>query len=118
MPISLENKPDSGIALLKAVGSGDDSKLIPFAFPGQKISIPADTAEYLTRVPVPKPIEENALVSVKDARESIPVGEAMGKGLDGYIVESLPTGEGGSVNGVKIEVGVPISDAGIIFVAD
>ena len=118
MTISVENKEGSEIALLEPAGEGAELELVPFAFPDQTVPIAAGIIKYLTRVPLLESSEGDSLTSLKGAREAIPVEESMGKGLDGYIIESLPEGQGGVVNGVSVEVRVPIEDAGIIFVAD
>ncbi len=118
MPISVEVKKDSKVILLKADREDVDSKLVPFAFLNQKASIEAGITEYLTRVPV---LESSGtgmdLASVTEAREAIPAREAIGRGLDGYIINSLPKGQGGVVNGMSVEAGVLIEDMGIIFEA-
>ena len=118
MPISIEVKEDSKVILLKGVREDVGSKLVPFAFLNQKASIEAGITEYITRVPVSESSgTEMGPASVTEAREAIPAREAMGRGLDGYIIASLPEGQGGTVNGRNVEAGILIEDRGIIFEA-
>src|SRR3989337_2309177 len=117
MTISIENKEGSGMALLEVVGADVDSVLVPFCFPLQKVSIPEGTRKYLVRVPLVESSEGRGLISTERAREAIPTVEAMGKELDAYVIESLPEGQGGIVNGVKVELGIPVEDLGITYTA-
>lgn len=117
MTISIENKEGSGVALLEIVGAGVDSALVPFCFPLQKVSIPEETRKYLVRVPLVEPSEGRGLISMERAREAIPMVEAIGKELDAYAIESLSEGQGGIVNGVRVELGIPIEDLGISYTA-
>jgi hypothetical protein len=113
MTLSIENKENSGIALLEPDGSGLQANLRPFAFSGQRVDIPPGR-RYLIRVP--ESTKDEGLIAVKNAREQIPVQEAMGRDLDAYIIESLPEGQGGKVNSKPVEAGVHIEDLGIIFI--
>lgn len=118
MTISVENKEGSEIALLELVGKGDDLEFVPFAFPDQAVPLVTGIIKHLLRVPLLESSEGDSLTSLEGGRESIPAEEALDKGLDGYIIESLPEGQGGVVNGKRVEVHVPVEDGGIIFVAD
>ena len=111
MTLSIENKENSGIALLESDGAGFSAKLRPFAFPGQRVDI-LPGRRTVIRVPEQ---ESDGLVSVSGAREQIPLVEAMGKGFEAYDIESLPVGQGGRVNGRAMNAGEQVEDFGIIF---
>lgn len=117
MTIFIEIKKDSCISLFKHVMKGDKFFLEPFVFPSQRMELPSlpHSHIYLTKVPVVENTE--ALVAMEGAREVVPIAEAMGRGLDGYTVESLLQTFGGKVNGVTIAAGSSIEDEGIIFIA-
>ena len=105
------------MALLEMTGGGVDSALVPFCFPLQKVSIPGGVRKYLVRVPLVESSEGRSLISTERAREAIPTVEAMGKEFDAYVIESLLEGQGGIVNGVKVELGIPVEDLGITYTA-
>ena len=117
MTISIENREGSGIALLEMTSGGVDSTLVPFCFPLQKVSLSEGTRKYLVRVPLVESSDGRSLISLERAREAIPTVEAMGKELDAYVIESLSEGQGGTVNGVKVELGTPVEDLGITYTA-
>lgn len=117
MPLTIENKEDSGIALFRLTRIGKKYFFVSFLFPSQKEDIPqvSPFSLSLCEIPLAEEAHEKALVVLDGAREAIPVIAVMGRGLNGYYVESLP--RGGKVNGFNITVGSPLEDAGIIFTA-
>jgi len=114
MTLSVENKEASGIALLEPTGFDVRANLRPFAFSGQSVDIPPGK-RYVIRVP--EQTQEEGLIALEDAREQIPALEAMGKELDAYIIESLPEGQGATINGQPMSAGAQVEDLGIIFTA-
>ena len=112
--ITIENKSDSGVALLQNVGIGEKSALVPFAFPSERKEIGEsyDKFVYLTRVPVTE-VSAAAIMVTEGAREKIPIVEVIGKNLEAYMIESAER----KVNGITIAVGTSVEDAGINFIA-
>jgi hypothetical protein len=110
MTISIENRDRSGLVLLQIVMQGDHEVLKPFAFPSQGTPIKLENGQtiFLVRVPLVESNSDTAVVPSDEAREIIPVEEIIGKGLDGYLVNSLADGHGGKINGAPIEAGASI----------
>lgn len=114
MAISIENTIVSTIDLLREEGGF----LKVFAFPGDaRVRIPAGQQELLVRTPHIEFSDNEAVVTRNGARTQIPASEAVGKGLDAYIIDSLAEGKGGKVNGDAIEAGSQSDDGGILFIA-
>lgn len=119
MTISIEVASDSDVMVLQTVGEGPRSFLVPLVSPGgDKVILPSQPRyHYLMRVPLVKPVTFQDIVVTEEARSAIPVGEVIGKNLEAYIVESLPAGQGGSVNSQSVKIGTSEEDLGVIFTA-
>lgn len=118
MPVTVRNKSDSGLVLLRLVTMREKEVYAPFAWPADEVTLEPRTLHYcLLRVPLVEPSSGGNLVSLSTdgAREAVPVAETIGKGLNGYIINSK--GSGANINGRDILAGTEEEDEGIIFIA-
>ena len=106
MTVFIENNTQN-LYLFEIQNAGDGSQAASMrASPGETCVIPSSENHCcLTRVPV----------EMVTAAEIHP-DELCGRGLDGYIIQSLPERQGGSVNGVVEPAGSSVDDGGILFV--
>ena len=104
MSLGVEIAHDSRFVLFKMGVLEGRSYLSPFAFPGQSREIDSEIAAF-TKVSHQESTDDTGLVGVDGSRFAIPAEEAFGCGYEAHILEHLPGGCGGKVNGFLVKNG-------------
>jgi len=110
MSLEVEIEPNSQFALFQMHVHDGKSYLLPFVFPGERKQINPEVAAF-TKVPHQESTDDTGLVGVDGSRFAIPAEEAFGCGYEAHILEHLPGGCGGKVNGFLVQNGKHV-DAG------